>query len=56
LLREEPRRPTDLAKELGVSLSTAKRILAAIRDAGEPLTTEKRGREAFYRLKAYKET
>jgi DNA-binding IclR family transcriptional regulator len=50
LLRKEPRRPGDLADELRVSLSTAKRLLSAIREAGEPLTSERRGREAWYSL------
>ncbi len=50
LLRRQPLRRGDLAAELGVSLSTAQRLLAAVREAGEPLQREERGREAWYSL------
>lgn len=50
LLREKPLRPPELADALGVSLSTAKRILGAIQAAGEPLVVEKVGREARYSI------
>jgi DNA-binding IclR family transcriptional regulator len=50
LLRSEPRRPTDLAAELRCSPATVKRLLVAIREAGEPLTVDRRGREAWSSL------
>jgi DNA-binding transcriptional ArsR family regulator len=49
LLREEPRTPTALADELGVSAATVVRLLRAIGES-ERLEKEQRGREVFYRI------
>lgn len=50
LLREEPRRPGDLSRLLGVSRSTVERILRAAREEGEPVTSRRQGREVWYSL------
>lgn len=50
LLRAAPRRRADLMDELGISRSSASRILRAIADV-EQVDVEKRGREAFYRVR-----
>lgn len=57
LLREAPHRRADLMDVLGVSRSTADRLLRVLEEEGEPLTKSVRGREAWYRLSpAAKET
>jgi DNA-binding MarR family transcriptional regulator len=50
LLREAPRRPSDLVDELRVSRPTVERILRAIREEGEPLDRTARGREVWYAM------
>jgi DNA-binding IclR family transcriptional regulator len=51
LLRSGPRRPADLVAELGVSRPTVHRLLLALREEGEPITVEHRGRDAWYSLR-----
>ncbi len=51
LLREAPRRPSDLVDELRVSRPTIERILRALSEEGEPLTRTTRGRDAWYSLR-----
>lgn len=52
LLRSAPITTRDLAATLDVSRDTVERILAAIRRAGLPLSSEARGRERRHSLPA----
>jgi biotin operon repressor len=51
LLATAPRRPTDLAEELGCSFRTALRVLKGVQASGWKVEVDRQGREVFYSVK-----
>lgn len=47
-LEQTPTRVVDLAEHLSCSLATAKRVVAGLREAGEPVEAKPDGREVRY--------